>query len=1150
MAITEYHLSDRFLKDDGRVFLTGVQALARLPIEQMRIDKRNGLKTAAFVSGYPGSPLGGFDMELEKALRVATDVDVVLQPAVNEELGATAVMGSQLATEQPDATYEGVLGIWYGKGPGIDRAGDALRHANFTGTSSKGGAIALVGDDPAAKSSTIPSSSDATIYDLHMPLFYPGDVQEVVDLGRHAVALSRMTGLWTSMKIVSPVADGSGTVDLGLDRVEIVTPDLSIPGDPNGTIYDPRPEGRLLTPKTLELERDFRTIRLILAQRYATANKLNHATADPNDAWIGLVATGYTYRELLEALRRLGLPTTADIEAAGIRLLHTQMPLSIDPNNIRNFARGLDEIIVVEEKNPTLEWLVKDALYGGPHQPRVVGKRHEDGRPLMPDHGILDAGAMVTGLRERLSARIADRLAPLTPPKREKQLLPLSVDRSPYFCSGCPHNRSTKVPDDTLVGAGIGCHGMVLLMDDSKVGDIAGITAMGAEGSQFIGMAPFVEREHFIQNIGDGTFFHSGQLAIQASVAAGMNTTYKLLYNGTVAMTGGQDAVGGQTVPEIATALLAHGVAEVLVTTDDVSAYRSAEMPVGPKGAMKVWDRDRVVEAQEYLATVPGVTVMIHDQACAAQARRLRKRGLVETPPYRIAINHRICEACGDCGTVSNCLSVQAIDTPLGTKTTIDQSSCNLDYSCLEGDCPSFIQITPNPKAKKKADSGVVSGDLPDPDLIVPPGSLDLRMVGIGGTGVVTVAQIVATAAMLDGLHVRGLDQTGLSQKAGRVSGDLRITTDAPAPSNLIGDEGADVIIAFDLLGAASPASLSAGDPTRTVLIGSASETPTGSMIGKPEVAYPELDDLRTQVAAATLTERNRYVDAAGITEQLLGSAASANIFLLGFAYQHGVLPIAGTAIEKAIRLNGVAVEANLTAFAAGRAEAVSADTVVAHADGPQVHVPALPGKLATRADELGADIALRAADLLAYQSAALAGRYLDLVERAAALGNASFTEAVAISHHLLLAYKDEYEVARLLTGPEATAAITAAGGAGAKASWKLHPPILKSLGMKRKITVSTRVGVPIMKVLATGKRLRGTVLDPFGRTQMRKLERELIDIFESSIDTVLARIAAGTMTIDEATDIASLPQAVRGYEDLKTERAGIYRSKLATALD
>jgi indolepyruvate ferredoxin oxidoreductase len=402
---------------------------------------------------------------------------------------------------------------------------------------------------------------------------------------------------------------------------------------------------------------------------------------------------------------------------------------------------------------------------------------------------------------------------------------------------------------------------------------------------------------------------------------------------------------------------------------------------------------------------------------------------------------------------------------------------------------------------------------------------------------------------MLDGLHVRGLDQTGLSQKAGRVSGDLRITTDAPAPSNLIGDEGADVIIAFDLLGAASPASLSAGDPTRTVLIGSASETPTGSMIGKPEVAYPELDELRTQVAAATLNERNRYVDAAGITEQLLGSAASANIFLLGFAYQHGVLPIAGTAIEEAIRLNGVVVEANLTAFTAGRAEAVSADTVVAHSDGPQVHVPALPGKLATRADELGADIALRAADLLAYQSAALAGRYLDLVERAAALGDASFTAAVAVSHHLLLAYKDEYEVARLLTGPEATAAITAAGGAGAKASWKLHPPILKSLGMKRKITVSTRVGVPIMKVLASGKRLRGTVLDPFGRTQMRKLERELIDIFESSIDTVVARVAEGTMTIDEATDIASLPQAVRGYEDLKIERAGIYRSKLATAL-
>ncbi len=1151
MAAIDYALTDRYLKDDGRVFLTGVQALARIPVEQLRADRRNGLNTAAFVSGYPGSPLGGFDQEVARAAALADDLPIVCEPGVNEELGATAVMGSQLAATQPDFRYDGVLGLWYGKAPGLDRAGDALRHAAFAGTSRHGGAIALVGDDPAAKSSTLPSSSDATIYDLHMPLFYPGDVQETIDLARHAVALSRMTGTWTAMKIVAAVADGSGTVDLASDAVDIVTPDLSIPGDPAGRIYEPTPNGNLLTPTTLELERDFRDIRLILAKRYASANRLNHTTADPGDAWIGLVASGYTYHELLEALRRLGLTSLAEIEAAGIRILQMQMPLSIDPANIRRFARGLDEIVVVEEKNPTLEWLVKDALYGGPDQPRVVGKRHEDGRVLMRDHGILDAGAIVDGLRERLSTRIADRLAPATPPKREKQLLPLAVDRSPYFCSGCPHNRSTKVPDGALVGAGIGCHGMVLLMEEDKVGESAGITAMGGEGVQFIGMAPFIDREHFTQNLGDGTFFHSGQLAIQASIAAGVNTTYKLLYNGTVAMTGGQDAVGGMGVPEIATALLAHGVAEVLITTEDLDRYDGVDLPSGPTGRVKVWDRTRVIEAQEHLATVPGVTVLIHDQACAAQARRLRKRGVIETPPVRVAINHRICEACGHCGEVSNCLSVQPVETPLGLKTTIDQSSCNLDYSCLEGDCPSFVEIIPKPEgAKKKKRSTTRSAtDLPDPVLVVPSDHFDLRMVGIGGTGVVTVAQVVATAALLDGLHVRGLDQTGLSQKAGRVTGDLRITAGEPAPSNLIGDEGADVILGFDLLAAAGEATLAAGDPTRTVLIGSVSETPTGSMIGHPERSYPELDELRGRVATSTFVDRNRYVDAAALTEQLLGSTAAANIFLLGFAYQHGCLPIAGTAVEEAIRLNGVAVEANLAAFAAGRAEAVSPGTASASAGGPEVVVPDLPAPLASRAERLPDGVEQRAADLVAHQDAADAERYLHLVDRVAAAGHAELTEAVAVSHHQLLAYKDEYEVARLLTGPEAKATIDAVGGAGAKATWKLHPPVLKALGMDRKIGISTTVGSPMMKALARGKRLRGTALDPFGRTEMRKLERELIEVFEASVDTVLRRLADGSMTLEEAIHVAELPQAVRGYEDRKIERAATYRTELAAAL-
>lgn len=1146
MAITEYQLTDRYLKDDGRVFMTGVQALARIPVEQLRHDRTRGLDTAAFVSGYPGSPLGGFDQEVARAARLAHDLPIICQPGVNEELGATAVMGSQLAAEQPDFRYDGVLGLWYGKAPGLDRAGDALRHAAFAGTSRHGGAIALVGDDPAAKSSTLPSSSDATIYDLHMPLFYPGDVQETIELARHAVALSRMTGTWTAMKIVAAVADGSGTVDLGLDRVDIVTPDLSIPGGPEGTIYEPHPSGNLLTPHTLDLERDFRDIRLLLAQRYATANRLNHTTADPRQAWLGLVASGYTYHELLEALRRLGLPTLAAIEAAGIRIIRMHMPLSVDAANIRRFADGLEEIVVVEEKNPTLEWLVKDALYGSANQPRVVGKKHEDGRVLMRDHGILDAGAMVDGLRERISQKAADRLAPPEPPKRETQLIPLTVERSPYFCSGCPHNRSTKVPDDALVGAGIGCHGMVLLMEEEKVGTSAGITAMGGEGAQWIGMSPFVDRRHFVQNLGDGTYFHSGQLAIQASVAAGVNTTYKLLYNGTVAMTGGQDAVGGTGVPAIATALLAHGVREVLITTDDVDSYRGVDLPSGPGGEVQVWDRTRIMEAQQRLAAVDGVTVLIHDQACAAENRRKRKRGLIETPKQRIAINHRICEACGDCGEVSNCLSVQPIDTPLGVKTTIDQSSCNLDYSCLEGDCPSFMAITPRDTAQKNGTLPTPVTGLPDPVLVVTPDHLDLRMVGIGGTGVVTVAQVIATAAMIDGYHVRGLDQTGLSQKAGRVTGDLRITTGEPAPSNLIGDEGADVLLAFDLLGASGETTLAAGDPTRTVLIGSSSQTPTGSMVGHPELAYPELDELRARIAQSTNTERNRYVDAAALTEQLLGSTAGANIFLLGFAYQHGTIPIAATAIEEAIRLNGVAVDANIAAFNAGRSEAVSPGDAAPRPSGPQVVVPELPSALAARAAALGANVELRAADLVGYQNAARAEHYLTLVESAAAFGDPALTDAVATSHHQLLAYKDEYEVARLLTGPEAAAVVADVGGAGAKVHWKLHPPLLRSLGMKRKLSIRAGIGSPMMKLLAAGKRVRGTRLDPFGYAEVRRVERALIREYETAMATVFDRLRTGTIGAEEAVRIASLPQAVRGYEHRKLDRAATCRDELA----
>ena len=619
-----YRLSSRYTQDSGTVFMTGLQALARLPIEQLRADRLAGINTAAFISGYPGSPLGGYDGEVHRAIQQASDLPIVLAPALNEEQAATAVMGSQLATIRPDSRYDGVLGIFYGKGPGVDRASDAIRHGVFAGTDPCGGAVVIAGDDPQAKSSTIPSSSAGTLADMHIPVLYPGTPGEALDLGRHAVYLSRATGLWTSLKIVADVADGSGTVHLDPARVAPTVP--TIDGEP----YHHRPDGRLLTPATVDTEREIYEVRHPLAIEYAYLNKLNRATVNPADAWIGIVASGITYRELREALRRLGLENDSDVASAGIRLMCMQMPIPFSAERARAFARGLDEVLVVEEKQPNIESLIKDALYNEPVRPRVIGKFDEHDAMLLPGHGGLSADDLLEPLRRRLGQRIGQRLAPEHP---ERELIPLNskVARTPYFCSGCPHNRSTKVPAGAAVGAGIGCHTMTLLMESDDFGDIIGLTCMGQEGAQWVGMAPFVQTPHIFQNIGDGTFFHSGQLAIQGAVASGVDITYKLLWNRAVAMTGGQDPQGMIGVGEVARVLLAQGARRVLVTTEDTGRYRGADLPAG----VEVWSRDRLMEAQETLAKVKGVTVLIHDQQCAAEARRGRKRGTVATPRQR-----------------------------------------------------------------------------------------------------------------------------------------------------------------------------------------------------------------------------------------------------------------------------------------------------------------------------------------------------------------------------------------------------------------------------------------------------------------------------------------------------------------------------------
>lgn len=1138
----EYRLDDRYDSDSGRVFMTSIQALARIVPEQLRRDRRAGHRTAGFLSGYPGSPLGGFDMEVQRMLRRYPDLPIVHRPGVNEELGASAVMGSQLAAARPDARYEGVLGVWYGKAPGLDRATDAIRHGVFAGTSPLGGVIALVGDDPAAKSSTMPSSSDAALVDLHMPILYPGNTTECLELGLHAAAISRASGLWSAMKIVTPVADGGATVDFPvLDRAPVIP------------AHDPRPHPSAMflgSARMIAAEEEFRTTRAELAYRYGVENRLNRIEVDPVDAWIGIVATGYTYYEMKEALHRLGLTDDGAIRRAGIRLLQLRMPVPFDAEMVHRFARGLSEIVVVEEKNPTLEWLIKDTLYDFGDRPTVVGKKHPDGRALMPSHGLLDTDAILPGLRERLARQLDSQLAPIAT-ARERTTIPLAVNRTPFFCSGCPHNWGTKVPDGALVGAGTGCHGMSLLMPTELVGETFGITAMGNEGAHWVGMEPFVETSHVFQNFGDGTYFHSGQLAIQAAIGAGVSITFKILYNSTVAMTGGQDSSFSVAVPQLCSILLAQGVKQVLITAPDARAYDTSPLPAG----VEVWDRSRIVEAQERLASVEGVTVLINDQECAAELRRDRKRGLAVTPKTRIVINHRICEGCGDCGDKSNCLSVQTFETPLGTKTTIHQASCNLDFSCIEGDCPAFMEV----QAGNLADVAPEQPPpLPDPPVGQVTGTVPLRLAGIGGTGVVTAAQILATAAMFDGWKVAGLDQTGLSQKAGPVVSDL-ILADREVTTNLVGRGEAAALVAFDGLVAASDPVIDCCDPGRTRVVLSTERVPTGAMIGHPELVFPE-GEIRARLVAAS--RELHSVDAAALAEAVTGTSSSANIVVLGMAVQTGVIPVRPESVQRAIELNGVAVDANLAAFGWGRAAAANQEAVDQVLErhrlqtGVSITVPVLDDRLGRRigawgvGEKLAAHIEMMTADLVDFQNEKWAERYLDSIEAVVAVDSAErgwrLTSAGADSLHKLMAYKDEYEVARLMLLPEARAAASSVGGARPRSKWLLHPPALAALGRKRKVAFGSWAR-PVFMLLRQAKFLRGTPFDPFGRFEMRKLERALIDEFES----VLADLAASPIAdrYDETVRIAMLPDLVRGYETLKFRRAEEYRRQLEAAL-
>ncbi|WP_433509245.1 indolepyruvate ferredoxin oxidoreductase family protein [Nonomuraea sp. CA-143628] len=1167
MSVT---LDDKYTAADGRVLMSGLQALVRLTLEQRRLDQERGLDTRVFVSGYPGSPLAGVDLEMGRAARLLDPAGVVVRPALNEELAATAVAGTQLLERLPGRRHDGVTGFWYGKSPGLDRAADAIRHGNLAGTAALGGAVAWIGDDPGSKSSTVPSTCEPMCQSLCVPLLAPGSVAEIIEFGLHAVALSRASGLWTGLKIVADLADASATVDLGSLRDGIPAPD-----------HPSRPTpAALVGPAALDAEHDMLTRRLDLARDYARAHGLNRVVAGSSHARLGIVASGASFAVVRRALADLGLDEAA-IEDLGLRLIRLGMPYPLAPADLAAMTADLDRVLVVEDKVPFLEGQLKQALYDvarspaardpltarGPLTARDPLTAHDPltprggevltapgipavvGRELLTARGTLGAEDVAKALATfaDMLPRTTVHLAPAQKP-RPRRLLPVVAARTPYFCSGCPHNTSTRTSDSTLVGVGIGCHAMIAL-DGAGRGNQVGLTQMGGEGAQWIGLAPFTDDRHFVQNLGDGTFHHSGSLAVRAAVAAGVRITYKLLYNDAVAMTGGQRAEGRLDVPALTRSLAAEGVRRIVITTPEPETYRSVRLaPIAT-----VRHRDGLAAAEQELAELDGVSVLIHDDRCAADERRLRKRGKLPVPVEKVVVNERVCEGCGDCGEVSTCLSVQPVETVYGRKTRIHQPSCNSDLSCLKGDCPSFLLVKPGTKRARpvpelRGDGGPrpvpeLPVELTEPVVRFPGREVLLRMPGIGGTGVVTVSQILQMAAHLDGLHAAGLEQTGLAQKGGPVVSDVRISPHPIAGSPKASRGTADVLIGFDLLGAAAETNLAVASPERTVAVVSSAVVPTAAMVTGRVTVPDSPADAITRVESATRAADNLYLDAHGLAEALFGDHMPANMLLVGAAFQDGCVPVSAEAVERAIRLNGAAAEQNLAAFRWGRAAVIDRQAVLAAVETP-----------APQAETFEQAMATRIADLTGYRDAAYATRYAEDVRRVAALAadrageEAAAPIALAYSKglHKLMAYKDEYEVARLHLDPAERARREREFGADAVVSVLLHPPLLRALGMKRKIRLR-RSANAVFRVLRAARFLRGTPFDVFGYAGVRRVERAIITEYRDLMRDALARLSPATA--DAVAAIAALPEAVRGYEDIKLARVAEFRDRARTAL-
>ena len=1125
MSIRSLTLDDKYALEEGAAYMSGIQALVRLPMEQMRRDRRSGLRTGCMISGYEGSPLGGYDLALQRAGRFLDEHGIRFVPGVNEELALTAVMGSQVFQTFPDPLYDGAVGIWYGKGPGLDRSGDAARHANFAGTGENCGALLLAGDDHVSKSSTIPHQSEFSLYSCNVPVLNPSSIQEVLDFGVYGIAMSRFTGAWTGLKLSTDICDGGGIVEFGPDRCRVERPEFSIDGEP----YRKALGLMLVVPYSLSLEAEVHEHRLEAARQFARANSLNRIVVQHGEDRLGIVTTGKSHADLMAALRLLNVGER-ELAGAGARILKLGMSYPLDPRIIGEFARGLETIVVIEEKRSFVELQLRELLYDRADRPAIHGKKDADGRTLLPSTGELDAAMIALALSRFLGehARLTEGLGAQSDTRAKRSGGPPARGaRSPSYCSGCPHNRSTLLLEGQLAGGGIGCHGMAGLMREAGRG-IEFLFQMGSEGASWIGASPFSGTKHLFQNIGDGTYFHSGRLAVQAAVAAGVDITFKILYNDAVAMTGGQEVAGVLSVPALTRELEAQGIRKIVVLSDDPARYQG-ESSLAPTAEYR--PREELEEVLAEMPSIKGVSVMIYDQLCAAEKRRRRNRGILPQPTRRILINERVCEGCGDCVAQANCVSLLPVDTEYGPKTRVHQSSCNSDYTCTWGDCPSFVsvEIEPGSGLRRKALPDLPELDLEEPQRKATPGpGYHIVMPGIGGTGVVTVNALLATAAQLDGLHAITLDQTGVAQKGGAVVAHITISDSRIESSQRVPPRSADLLLGFDLVGAAYSKNLQCCDPQRTVALVNSKEILTGEAIRKglpvlsPDGGYLEA------VRRGTRREDCEFVNATALAETLFGGHIFSNMFLLGVAYQKGLLPLSSEALRQAIRLNGVAVKRNLEVFAWGRQYASDASLL-------EPYLP--PPRASSVPQSLEALVDSRERELAAYQDSAYARRYREFVDRVrqaesrARPGSDKLARAVAWNLHKLMAYKDEYEVARLLTDPAFEAQVRQTFEMPRRVIYHLHPPVLRALRFRSKLALGpwTR---PCLKLLAKCRVLRGTVLDPFGWLPSRREERELVGWYRGLIEDQLKGLDSSK--IGFAAEIADVPRSIRGYEDVK----------------